>query len=252
MLPNPPLASDQPLALFLDFDGTLVDIAPRPEDVVVTESLRALLESLYATLGGALAVVSGRHLDDLLGHLAPLSVPAAGSHGVEYQLRPGYRVSVSKICLPPSFWRDLQDFVAAHPGLLLEHKGHGAAVHYRQAPTLGLVVEERLEALRQRDAPDFMLQAGKMVWELRPAGINKGNAIERLMDSSPFAGRLPVFVGDDITDEDAFRVVNQQGGWTIRVGENGQRTEARMGLQDVAAVCRWLELLNAGIPRHCA
>jgi trehalose 6-phosphate phosphatase len=252
MLSSPPPVSDRPIALFLDFDGTLVEIAPRPGDVVVSDALRALLESLHAALDGALAVISGRRLADLLDHLAPLAVPAAGSHGLEYQVRPGHRLSTSDACLPDNVWADIEAFVAEHPALLLEHKGHSAAVHFRQAPELGQAVAARLTALRDRDAPDFMLQAGKMVWELRPQGIHKGSAIERFMSGPPFAGRLPVFVGDDVTDEDAFGAVNDLGGWTVYVGSNAGGTTAGMGLPDVPAVSRWLHELNINLPRHCA
>ena len=252
MLPRPPTATEQPIALFLDFDGTLVDIAPRPDDVVVSDTLKALLEALHGALGGALAVVSGRRLQDLLAHLAPVVLPAAGSHGLEYQVQAGRSHVASDARLPDSFWQAIESFVADRPGLLLEHKGHGAALHYRQAPELRDESHARLAELRDRDASDFELQAGKMVWELRPAGINKGTAIERLMQEAPFAGRRPVFVGDDVTDEDAFRVVNAKGGWTIHVGDGLATTEAKLGLPDVAAVDQWLRQINAGLSRHCA
>lgn len=252
MLPRPPTATDQPVALFLDFDGTLVEIAPRPGDVVVSDALRSLLKSLHATLDGALAVVSGRQLQDLLGHLAPLVVPAVGSHGLDYQLRPGELHVTSDACLPDAFWQAVEAFVRARPGLLLEHKGHGAAVHYRQAPELGAEVQAQLDQLRQRDAPGFQLQAGKMVWELRPAGVNKGTAIDRILEDPPFADRLPIFVGDDLTDEDAFRVINERGGWTIHVGDGSSPTAAQLGLADVSAVGQWLQQLNIDLSRHCA
>ncbi|UCG72237.1 MAG: trehalose-phosphatase [Chromatiales bacterium] len=252
MLPSPPPAPERPIALFLDFDGTLVEIAPRPGDVVVGDSLRALLESLHVALGGALAVVSGRRLSDLLAHLAPLRVPATGSHGLEYQLRPGHSQSTTDARLPECAWRELEAFVAAHPALLLEHKGHGAAVHFRQAPELADAVAATLGTLRDRDAPDFMLQAGKMVWELRPQGITKATAIERFMATPPFAGRLPVFVGDDVTDEDGFRAVNALGGWAIYVGEDAGDTVAGMALPDVTAVHRWLRDMDSKLSRHCA
>lgn len=252
MLPRPPPVSDQPLALFLDFDGTLVEIAPRPDAVIVSDRLRVLLDSLHAALNGALAVISGRRLDDLLDHLAPLIVPACGSHGLEYQLRPGHRLTTSNVQLPASFWAEIEAFVTAHAGLLLEHKGHGAAVHYRQAPALQAEVKNKLVELRDRDAPGYALQAGKMVWELRPDGIHKGSAIGHLMDSPPFAGRLPVFVGDDLTDEDAFRAVNDLGGWAVHVGNGNPNTAATMGLPDVAAVTHWLQEIHAALSRRYA
>lgn len=252
MLPRPPPAPDRAIALFLDFDGTLVDLAPRPGDVVVSDTLRTLLESLHTVLDGAVAVVSGRRLADLLEHLAPVKLAAAGSHGLEYQLQAGQRQSASKARLPEPVWQALEALVAQHPALLLEHKGQCAAVHFRQAPDLGDVVAARLRDLRDQDAPDYMLQAGKMVWELRPAGIHKGSAIERFMSGSPFAGRLPVFLGDDVTDEDAFQAVNAMGGWTVYVGDDAGITAARMGLRDVPAVSRWLQELNTNLHRRCA
>lgn len=252
MLPRPPTTTDQPLALFLDFDGTLVHIAERPGDVVVSDDLRNLLDVLKGHLDGALAVVSGRRLSDLLGHLAPLEVPAAGSHGLEYELEPGQLHTTSDARLPDTFWSEVEHFVAERPGLLLEHKGHGAAVHYRQAPQLRDEVERLLTTLVAACDADFMLQAGKMVWEVRPAGVTKGTAIDRLMAAAPFAGRLPVFVGDDITDEDAFRVVNGLGGLAIHVGDGSAKTEARLGLADVDAVHRWLQQLSTNLSRHCA
>jgi len=252
MLPRPPPAPDRAIALFLDFDGTLVDIAPRPGEVVVSDTLRTLLESLHEALDGAVAVVSGRRLADLLEHLAPLRLAAAGSHGLEYQLQGGHSRSASKARLPEPVWQALEALVAEHPGLLLEHKGQCAAVHFRQAPDLGAVVAARLRDLRDRDAPSYMLQAGKMVWELRPDGIHKGSAIERFMSGPPFAGRLAVFVGDDVTDEDAFQTVNAIGGWTIYVGDDAHSTAARMGLPDVPAVGRWLQELNSNLHRRCA
>ena len=159
MLPRPPTTTDQPLALFLDFDGTLVHIAERPGDVVVSDDLRDLLNGLKARLDGALAVVSGRRLSDLLGHLAPLEVPAAGSHGLEYELEPGQSHTPSDARLPDTFWHEVENFVAERPGLLLEHKGHGAAVHYRQAPQLRDEVERQLTTLVADCDADFMLQA---------------------------------------------------------------------------------------------
>jgi trehalose 6-phosphate phosphatase len=250
MLPRPPASPEQPIALFLDFDGTLVEIAQRPDDIVVPELLRTTLATLYAALGGALAVVSGRRLIDLLEHLAPLTLPAAGNHGLEYQIEPGQPQVASKARLPPAARSGIEALVASHGGLLLEPKGQSMAVHFRQTPGLDAAVRDELTRIRTRFAPGYMLQAGKMVWELRPAGITKGSAIRHFMGEPPFAGRLPVFVGDDVTDEDGFRAVNELGGWSVRVGNSN--TSARMALADVAAVTGWLRDLVTHMQRHCA
>jgi trehalose 6-phosphate phosphatase len=252
MLPAPPAHPEQPAALFLDFDGTLVEIAPRPDDIVVPGPTRAILQSLHASLHGALAVVSGRRLENLLHHLAPLALPAAGNHGLEYQLRPGESQLASDARLPEPAREAVEELVAGHPGLLLEYKGQSAAVHFRQEPALGPAVHDGLRDIRDREAQGYMLQAGKMVWELRPAGVSKGSAIRTFMATPPFAGRLAVFLGDDVTDEDGFEVVNELGGWSIHVGPGNGHTVARMGLADVAAVGQWLQSLAGHLRRDCA
>ena len=227
------------LALFLDVDGTLLDIEDRPEAVHATDSLIELLARLSAGLGGALSLISGRPVADIDRIFAPARFAAAGAHGAELRLHPGDAVSSTQTSLPASILEELRAFAGSDPGLLLEEKHGGASLHYRRAPQL----EEQCTTLVHRLLPDieknFRLIAGKMVFEFAPAEHNKGAAIGEMMHRHPFAGRNPVFVGDDVTDEDGFRAVNTLEGITIRVGGD-LGSEATYSLPDVAAVHRWL------------
>jgi trehalose 6-phosphate phosphatase len=204
-------------ALFLDFDGTLVDIAPEPGAVVVPCSLVPTLTSLQGYLGGAVAVVSGRPIREIDQYLAPLHLSVAGVHGAE---RRGAGGDVDR---SPSYPLQVVEQAASelagrHPELLLEHKGTSLALHYRQAPHLEqLCLEVMQQAVSQ--SPGLALLRGKMVAEAKPGGANKGTAIEAFLREAPFAGRTPVFVGDDITDEVGFSTVQRLGGLGVKVGE---------------------------------
>lgn len=204
-------------ALFLDFDGTLVDIAPQPELVQVDGGLAALLQALFIQLGGALAIVSGRKLADLDHFLAPASLPAAAEHGALQ--RPAHG-DVLQLAAP-----DLHDISrialalqAQHAGVLAEIKSAAVALHYRQAPELEeLCLNTMAEAVKR--TPGVELLKGKCVLEIKPAGVSKGTAIASFMAQAPFAGRLPVFAGDDTTDESGFATVQNLGGEGIKIGE---------------------------------
>ncbi len=234
-------------ALFLDVDGTLLDIAERPDQVAPHEIDSALVEALQRAAGGALALISGRSLAQLDAMFAPLRLPAAGQHGYERRdvngARHRHRFPVDT--LRPA--KDaLREFAGRHPGLVMEDKGASVALHYRLAPQLG---EAALEAVRRASAPlggAVQIQGGKMVWELKPAGADKGLAIEEFMREPPFAGRTPVFLGDDVTDEHGFRVVNRLGGHSIKVGAG--HTDARWRLLNPAAARAWLRdwLISCG------
>ena len=232
----PPLDRDH--ALFLDFDGTLVEIAPAPSLVRVPAELPHLLDGLSNRLGGAVAVVSGRPLDELARMLAPFAGGIAGTHGLERRCSDG---NVRRCRVPPeldSFRPLVAGFAARHDGVLLEDKGGILALHYRRAPSLGA----RCRALIQRAAraSNGALRAvpGKMVIELISWSGGKGRAISDFLVNAPFHGRLPVFIGDDITDEDGFAVVNRLGGVSIHVG--GGATIARHNLAQVGDVLAWL------------
>ena len=235
-----PAAQCQRTALFLDVDGTLLELARTPDTVVVTDALRALLAALEHALGGALALVSGRRIDDLDRVFTPLALPAAGIHGLERRAADG-----SRRAPPESSWRAdiaarLETFAARHPGLRLEDKGHALALHYRAAPALGAEAGAFCETLVQRAHSPLRLLRGKRVFEFIPDGYDKGSAITEFMHELPFTGRHPVFIGDDVTDEAGFAAVNRLGGRSIRVGTTNGSC-AFESLPDVAAVHAWLQ-----------
>ncbi len=215
-LPPPPRRPDLPplarAALFLDFDGTLVEIAERPDAVRVPPDLPPLLARLAAALGGALAIVSGRPLGDL-DHFLPVPLAMAGDHGASLRPDPAHPAEVADLPTPPPAWRARAlPLVARHPGALIEDKAHGFVVHYRLAPAAGPEAEALLAGL-VAEAPDrFALLKARMAWEIRPRGASKGSAVRRLMARPPFAGRRPVFIGDDVTDEEGMEAARAQGG----------------------------------------
>lgn len=203
-------------ALFLDFDGTLVDIAARPEQVVVTPALLAALDALQRRLGGRLALVSGRPVAEIDALLAPLLLPAAGVHGME---RRGADGILHKLPVPSfaSVRASAQALAARHPGLWVEEKHGALALHYRQAPELQAECSTALgEAVR--GDPELRLMEGKMIIEVKPASVGKGTAIRDFLAEAPFAGHRAVFAGDDTTDEAGFDYVQSIGGAGIKVG----------------------------------
>ena len=241
--PAPPLGDPRRWALFLDVDGTLLGFRDDPAEVASTAELNALLARLIERLQGALALISGRPVSDIDRVFEPLVLPAAGAHGLEIRMHPEDAVEFREGARMPDAVMDrLQTFVAGRPGVLLEHKPQGVALHYRRAPAAGEAVVETMRALAEDLGPGFRLMEGKMVCELMPAGRSKGKAIEDFMSVAPFAGRLPVFLGDDITDEAGFSVVNELGGHSIHVRESARETGtlARWSLPDIEAVYAWL------------
>jgi trehalose 6-phosphate phosphatase len=227
-------------AFFLDVDGTLLDFAERPDAVHVDRALGDLLANLQTSCGRALALISGRTVNEIDRLFAPLRLPAAGQHGIERRDAVGvvHRHTFSQKLLQQTA-RTLRALVADHPGLLLEEKECSLALHYRLAPQLGeLARHAALNALREL-GPRFEVLAGKFVYELKPGGRDKGIAIEEFTAEVPFAGRIPVFVGDDATDEYGFAIVNRLGGHSIKVGPGA--SIARWRLADAAAVRQWLD-----------
>jgi trehalose 6-phosphate phosphatase len=204
-------------ALFLDFDGTLVDIAPEPGAVTVPSSLVPTLTALHGHLGGAIAVVSGRPIAQIDQFLAPLRLATAGIHGAERRSTAG---DLARIDSPPLHVVEgaAAALVARHPALLVEHKHASIAVHYRRAPELEAACVEAMQQAVDR-SPGMTLLRGKMVVEAKPGGVSKGNAIEAFLLEPPFAGRRPVFIGDDVTDEAGFSTVQRLGGLGVKVGE---------------------------------
>jgi trehalose 6-phosphate phosphatase len=235
-------------ALFLNVDGTLLEFADKPDAVRSTPRLKVLLQKACLDLGGAVALVSGREIAGLDRLFAPLRLPAAGLHGAERRSADGaleYLDGLGERLGPVK--RSLMRFVERHAGLLLEDKGPAVALHYRRAPALGEECGRTIALAAQAAGDGFHVQSGKMVYELKPHGQDKGTAVVAFMDEPPFAGRTPVFIGDDVTDEDGFRAANRMGGLSIRVGGAGE-TAARYRIDTVERLIRWLEanLLEAG------
>jgi trehalose 6-phosphate phosphatase len=250
---SPPLPEPTSSAFFFDVDGTLLELRPRPEDVVADADLRDLIERLQAACGGALALVSGRSIADLDRIFAPLVLPAAGLHGAELRLPDGGRIATTPAIMDharPGIHR----FVAEHDGLMLEDKGATLAVHFRARPDLAAEVLTFMRRFAPGD--DIAVQEGKFVVELKPAAFDKGGAIATLLRQPPFLGRKPVFYGDDLTDEAGFTYVNKVEGLSVRVGPRGTPTEARDHLEDPRAVRAQIRALlegrDAGAPRRDA
>ena len=236
-------------ALFLDFDGTLVELRDRPESVTLPPATAELLPRLRDLLGGALAIVSGRAIADLDRLLKPLRLPVAGLHGAERRDARGRLHCAEETSTRLQPVRDaVAGFVEARPGLQGEDKGGALAIHYRGAPERGDEVAGFLERQRAAVGPGFHVHSGKTVYELKPDDRDKGDAVRAFMAEAPFAGRVPVFMGDDRTDEDAFAAVNALGGVSIRVGAHHEPTAADHLLASVAAAGEWL----AGLPERIA
>lgn len=223
------------LAMFLDFDGTLVDLAERPDLVVVPSQLAPTLERLSHRLDGALAIVTGRPLDAVDAYMTPAVLPTAAAHGTERRRADGYVVGPPDdiLAAAEAVAERLAGLVRSEPRLLLERKAGAVALHFRQAPELEQFCRAAMQAaIGERQ--ELAIVEGKMVFEARPSAVDKGVAVQRFMTEAPFSGRLPVFVGDDRTDEDGFAAVACLGGIAIKVGSG--KTIASHRLETPAAV----------------
>ncbi len=215
MPPPPPLPARA--ALLLDLDGTLIDIAPTPDSVVVPPDLPPVLRALRERLGGALAIVSGRPVETVEALLPDTATAIAGEHGGAVRHFPG--AALDRVDLPelPDGWAEQgARAVAAHPGALFERKTRGFALHYRLAPQAREALEQAARAIVGAEATHRVMP-GHMVWEVKPRGADKASAVEAIMSRPPFAGRVPVYLGDDVTDEDGFRAARALGGLGLRV-----------------------------------
>jgi trehalose 6-phosphate phosphatase len=237
--PPPRLAELDRPALFLDFDGTLVDLIDKPEEIVVDGELVSLLGGLADRVDGRLAIVSGRSIEQLDGFLGPLggTLGFAGSHGAEQRWR-GEAVAAP----PPSpamalATGALEDFARDHPGVLVERKTHGVTLHFRLAPDAGPLAHAAVERVGAEHG--FPVQAGKFMVELKSTTVDKGAAVAWLAARAEFTGATPVFIGDDLTDEAGFVAAGAHGGSGILVGPP-RATAARWHLGDVAGVRAWL------------
>jgi trehalose 6-phosphate phosphatase len=208
------------IALLLDVDGTLIDIGPSPFEVEVSDALKDTLARLYRASSGALALVSGRPIRDLDTLFAPLKLPAIGGHGAE--MRFGEAEAATRIAdLPESLRRHLINAATPDSGIEYEDKGYSVALHYRQAPQEEERLRQHVGASRAAyPAEPTEVLLGKAMFEVKRPGINKGDGVRTLMTHAPFAGRMPVFIGDDVTDESAFAVLAELGGKGFSVGRN--------------------------------
>lgn len=244
-LPAPPQVSPS-WALFLDVDGTLVDLADTPDKAAPRPELLPVLKNVRDLLGGALALVSGRPLSGV-DRLAPLCGPAAGMHGLEHRRADGVMMDIAP---PTPALRDLADdlrtFEARHPGIICEDKGPTVTLHYRMAPELESAARDLIYAHRLKLEPEYKLQEGKMMIEIKPVAATKGQAVDLFMQEPPFIGRQPVFVGDDLTDEDGFAAVNRLGGLSVWVSDapESRETAAQFHLGGVDDVIAWLDQLS--------
>jgi trehalose 6-phosphate phosphatase len=237
----------QKYAYFFDVDGTLVHFAETPARVKLSRTLPLLLERLSRSSGGALALSPGRSIADIDRLFPDRRLPVAGQHGLER------RTAGGRVIAHPARARGLEiprrtlaAMVADHPKLVVEDKGLSIALHYRRAPKLGALACRTMRVLQEPLRKAYVVQRGKRVVELVPAGRNKGAAIEEFMREPPFLGRIPIFIGDDVTDEHGFATVNRLGGYTVKVGKG--RTVAEWRLPDVEAVLDWLG--NGDPPAH--
>lgn len=238
------------ICLFLDFDGTLVEFADHPRDVRPDAQLLELLRSLQIGLAGAVALISGRRIEELDALLHPLRLPAAGLHGLERRDAQGrLRLAVRPAAVSglEALRPRLLELMAQHSGLLLEDKGATLAVHYRRAPQLGATLQQAVAALVAPLEPELEVLEGDMVLEIKPHSFDKASAIEGFMSEQPFAGRMPVFIGDDLTDCDGFGAVRRHGGVTVAVG---YRVTAQWRLPDPGAVRAWLARIADAARRH--
>jgi trehalose 6-phosphate phosphatase len=242
-----PPAPQKDWVYFLDFDGTLVDIAEDPEGIRVERELVRLLAEVSRITDGGVILVSGRAIADLDLHLHPLKLPSAGLHGLEYRMiadGPVMRNTAGNGQLDPAR-RELAAFAAAWDGVLLEDKGASLALHYRRAPEAAAAAKDAAENACRKLGGTFICLAGKMVYEVKPRDAHKGQAIARFLGRNALARRRPVFLGDDVTDEDGFRACNDEQGISIRVGDPRTETLARYRLENVGQVEAWLgQMIN--------
>ncbi|MCZ3386574.1 MAG: trehalose-phosphatase [Actinomycetia bacterium] len=231
--------SQQPTALFLDIDGTLLEFESHPDLVRATDSLILLLQSISGALDGAVALISGRPLIDIDRVFSPWRPFAAGGHGAEVRGGAGtrlHRLDSDQLRITQA---DLIDGVAAMPGAWIEDKGYGFALHYREAPKHEAAAVALVERVAGASNGTLEVQRGAYVQELRPASFDKGLALDELMAQPPFLQRRPVVVGDDHTDEDAFAAAHQHGGISVLVGPRDD-TVAQYRIADPEAGRGWL------------
>lgn len=232
------LLQGQGVALFLDFDGTLVELAERPDDIAPLAGMAGRLEQIADRLDGRCALVSGRAIDDIERHLGKVRIAIAGSHGSDIRSASGERLGEDAKSLPTEIEAALRGF-AAENGVDYEHKAHGGALHYRRNPVQGEAAVAFATELAESHG--WKAQSGKCVIEIIGGTADKGDAVRTFMEAAAFKGARPFFLGDDLTDEAGFAACKELGGAGICVGAR-EATCAQYRLPDVSSVHSWLEI----------
>src|SRR5277367_5969070 len=240
---QPPPSPSLDWCLFLDVDGTLIELTDSPLETFADAELKTLLGEVAERLGGAVALVSGRSIEYLDALFAPLRLPAAGLHGVERRKASGALHGASFVDAQLNQARTaVRALVQAHPGTSIEDKGRSIGVHFRMAPQVAPAIRQALIAIAEPLGSNYHIQEGNMALEIKPRGFTKASAAKAFIKEPPFSGRTPVFVGDDLTDHDGFRWVEDQGGISIAVGE---QVHGQFRLENAAAVRTWLQGIAA-------
>jgi trehalose 6-phosphate phosphatase len=231
-------------AIFLDVDGTLLDLAPTPLEVSVPVRLRNALAALKRRTGGAIAFISGRPIAEIDRIFHPLRIPAVGGHGAEIRFSPDGEIRRSRIATRDTDLRnELAEIVRLDPGILIEDKGFSVAIHYRLSPQFGGEVLQHVATIcRSERCASLEVLPGKLVVEIKPSGYNKGTGLREMMTVPPFGGRKPIFIGDDITDDAAFAALPDFGGIGFSVG--GIVPGATFNFDGPQDVRLWLERLG--------
>ena len=236
------LANPGRIALFLDVDGTLIELADTPETVIVPDGLIALLQRLALGLDGAMAFVTGRLISDIDHILAPLRLSAAGVHGAEMRLEPDQEIERVTAALPDEITQTMRKLALDIPGVIAEPKGGGLALHYRLAPQAERDILAALTAAIGRHAGAFELVPGKKIFEVVPSGLSKGTALAKLAALPAFQDRIPIMIGDDVGDEPAFAVAEGLGGFGLRVAGEHHHPDIA-DFSGPSAVMVWLDTL---------
>jgi trehalose 6-phosphate phosphatase len=235
------LTNSAEYALFIDIDGTLLDMAPKPDEAVVPAGLVGTLTRLERRFGGAVALVTGRRVADADRFFAPLRLVTSGVHGAEARTRPGGETALLAAPVPPGMLQAVHAIAEREPGILVEEKGAGVAVHYRNAPHMRPAIERDLGRI-VGEWQDFAVRCGRKVLELVPRGHSKGTGLGSLMHLPAFSGRRPIMIGDDHGDEPAMRMAQCLGGFGLKVaGEHFDRSRA--DFDSAAGVRSWLAAL---------
>jgi trehalose 6-phosphate phosphatase len=247
MIKTPP-APSLDWCLFLDVDGTLIELTDTPSQTVADPDIKALLRDLGVRLDGAVALVSGRQIETLDRLFTPLTLPSSGLHGIERRTAEGALQGGTFIDSTLDGARAaIKLFVEAHPGALLEDKRRTVAIHFRMAPQAAVEARALAAGIVEQLGKQYQIQPGDMMLEIKPRGFTKATAIRAFMQEAPFSGRRPVFIGDDLTDQDGFPAVESMGGISIGVGD---RVQGQYHLDTVSQVRGWLrQIVNLHDPR---